>query len=222
MNNSTRWLIINLMLSSTLLDFPACLAFLAGKTPASMTFPEFQGADQLLIKEARVMKLPGARLKRPGRLIKIRRATTLCRVFSCQVMSNSLGPYGLHHTRLPCPSLSPRVCPSSCPLNLWCHPTISSSVAPFSASVFPSIRVFSNESAVQIRWPKCWSFNFSISPSSEYSGLVSFKMDWFDLLAVQETVKSLLQHLSSKALILQCSSFFIVQLSHLYMTAGKT
>ena len=118
LNNSTRWLIINLMLSSTLLDFPACPAFLAGKTPASVTFPEFQGADQLLIKEARAMKLPGARLKRPGRLIKIRRATTLCCVFSCQVMSNSLGPYRLHHTRLPCPSLSPRVCPSSCPLNL--------------------------------------------------------------------------------------------------------
>ena len=136
-------------------------------------------------------------------------------------MSSSLGPYGPHHTRLPCPSLSPRAYPSSCPLNQWCHPTISSSVAPFSDSVFPSIRVFSNESAVQIRWPKCWSFNFSISPSNEYSGLISFKMDWFDLLAVQRTVKSLLQHLSSKVLILQCSAFFMVQLSHPYMTPGK-
>ena len=133
-------------------------------------------------------------------------------------MSSSLGPYGPHHTRLPCLSLSPRVYPSSCPLNRWCHPTISFSVAPFSDSVFPSIRVFSNESAVQIRWPKCWSFNFSISPSNEYSGLISFKMDWFDLLAVQRTVKSLLQHLNSKELILQCSAFFMVQLSLYWKT----
>ena len=141
--------------------------------------------------------------------------------FSHSVMSSSLWPHVLQPTRLPCPSPTPGACSNSCPLNWWCHPTISSSVAPFSASVFPSIRVFSNESAVQIRWPKCWSFNFSISPSSEYSGLVSFKMDWFDLLAVQETVKSLLQHLSSKALILQHSAFFVVQLSHQYMTTEQ-
>ena len=85
-----------------------------------------------------------------------------------------------------------------------------------------SIRVFSNESALRIRWPKYWSFSFSISPSSEYSGLISFRMDWFDLLAVQGTLKSLLQHHSSKASTLQCSAFFIVQLSHPYMTTGKT
>ena len=86
----------------------------------------------------------------------------------------------------------------------------------------PSIRVFSNESALCIRWPKYWSFSFSISPSNEYSGLISFRIDWLDLLTVQGTLKSLLQHHSSKASILQCSAFFIVQLSHLYMTTGKT
>ena len=90
-------------------------------------------------------------------------------------------------------------------------------------SVFPSIRVFSNESALHLRWPKYWSFSFSIiSPSKEYSGLISFKIDWFDLLAVQGTLKSLLQYHNSKASILQCSAFFMVQLSHLYMTTGKT
>ena len=88
-------------------------------------------------------------------------------------------------------------------------------------SIFPSIRVFSNESILCIRWPKYWSFSFSISPSNEYSGLISFRMDWLDLLAVQGTLKSLLQHHSSKALILQCSTFFTVQLSHPYMTMGK-
>ena len=89
-------------------------------------------------------------------------------------------------------------------------------------SVFPSIRVFSNESVLCIRWPRYWSFSFSISPSNEYSGLISFRMDWLDLLAVQGTLKSLLQHHSSKASILQHSAFFIVQLSHPYMTTGKT
>ena len=89
-------------------------------------------------------------------------------------------------------------------------------------SVFPSIRVFSNESVLCIRWPECWSFSFLIHPSNAYSGMISFRMDWLDLLAVQGTVKSLLQHHSSKASILQCSAFFIVQLSHPYMTTGKT
>ena len=89
-------------------------------------------------------------------------------------------------------------------------------------SNFPSIRIFSNESVLHITWPKCWSFSFNISPSNEYSGLISFRMDWLDLLAVQGTLKSLLQHCSSKALILQCSAFFMVQLSHLYMSTGKT
>ena len=89
-------------------------------------------------------------------------------------------------------------------------------------SIFPSITVFSNESVLRIRWPKYWSFSFSISPSNEYSGLISFRMNWLDLLAVQETLKSLLQHHSSKASILQCSAFFMVQLSHPYMTTRKT
>ena len=89
-------------------------------------------------------------------------------------------------------------------------------------SFFPSIRVFSKESALHIRWPKYWNFSFNISPSNEYSGLISFRIDWFDLLAVQATLKSLLQHHSSKASILQHSAFFMVQLSHPYMTTGKT
>ena len=99
---------------------------------------------------------------------------------------------------------------------ILCHPLL------LLASIFPSIRVFSNESALHVRWPKHWSFSFSISPSNEYSGLISFTMDWLDLLAVQGTLKSFLQHHSSKASILWCSAFFIVQLSNPYMTAGKT
>ena len=90
------------------------------------------------------------------------------------------------------------------------------------SSIFPSIRVFSNESALRIRWPKYWSFSFSISPSNEFSGLISLRMDWLDLLAVQGTLKSLLLHHSSKASILRCLAFFTVQLSHPYMTTGKT
>ena len=99
---------------------------------------------------------------------------------------------------------------------ILCHPLL------LSPSIFPSIRVFYNESTLRISWPKNWSFSFSIIPSNEYSGLISFRMDWFDLPAVQGTLKSLLQHHSSKASILQCSAFFIVQLSHPYMTTGKT
>ena len=109
---------------------------------------------------------------------------------------------------------------TSCPLRQWCHPTISSSVVSFSS--FPSIRVFSNDSVLRIRWPKDWSFNLSISPSDKYSGLISFRIDWLDLFIVQETFKSLLQHHSSKASVLKHSAFFIVQLSHPYMTTGKT
>ena len=98
---------------------------------------------------------------------------------------------------------------------ILCHPFL------LPPSIFPSIRVFLNESALRIRWPKFWSFSFSISPSSEHPGLISFRMDWLDLLAVQGTLTSLLQHHSSKASILQCSVFFIVLLSHPYMTTGK-
>ena len=116
-----------------------------------------------------------------------------------------------------------RSCSNSCPLSRdaiqLSHPL---SLLLFFPSVFPSIRVFSNELALCIRWPKDWSFSFNISPSSEYSGLISFRMDWLDLLAVQGTLKSLLQNHSSKASILWCSAFFIVQLSQPYMTTGKT
>ena len=99
---------------------------------------------------------------------------------------------------------------------IFCHPVL------LPPSIFPSIRVFSNESVIHIRWPKYWNFSFSISPSNEYSELISFRMDWLDLLAVQGTLKSLLQNHSSKASILQLLAFFIVQLSHSYMTTGKT
>ena len=99
---------------------------------------------------------------------------------------------------------------------MLCHPLL------LLPSIFPSISGFSNESALCIKWPKYWSFNFSISPSNEYSGLISFRIDWLDLLAVQRTLKSLLQHHTSKAAILQHSAFFLVQLSHPYMTTGKT
>ena len=136
-------------------------------------------------------------------------------LLSQSVMSDSLQPHGLQHARLPCPSLSPRVCSNSCLLSsvspsnhlILYHPLLLLPPIP------PSITVFSNESPLHMRWPKYWSFSFSISPSSEYPGLISFKIDWFDLLGVQGTLKSLLQHYRSKASILQCSAFFLVQLS---------
>ena len=154
-------------------------------------------------------------------------------------MSKSLGPHGLQHTRLSCPSLSPRACSNSCPHQALLSFTISQSLLKLMSiewvmpsnhlilchplllppSIFPSIKVFSNESGL-IRWLNYWSF--SISPSNEYSGLTSLRMDWLDLLAVQGTLKSLLQHHSSKASILQHSAFFTAQLSHPYMTTGKT
>ena len=138
--------------------------------------------------------------------------------FSRSVMSYSLRPHGLQHVRPSCPSLSPKVCSNSHPLShihlILCRPLLL-------PSIFPSIRVFSNESALRIRWPKYWRFNLSISPSNEYSGLIPFRMDWLDLLAVQGTLESLLQNHNSKASVLWCSAFFMVQLSHLYLTIGK-
>ena len=144
--------------------------------------------------------------------------------FSHSVMSNSLRPHEPQHAKPPCPSPTLRVHPHPCPLSRWCHPTISSSIVPFSScpQSFPASESFQNESALCIRWPKYWSFSFNISPSNEHPGLMSFRMDWLDLLKVQGTPKSLLQHNNSKASILQCSAFFIVQLSHPYMTTGKT
>ena len=142
--------------------------------------------------------------------------------FSLSVMSDSLRPHEPPHARLPCPSPTPGVHPNPCPLSQWCHPTISSCCPLLHLpSIFPSIRVFSNESALHIRWSKYWSFSFNISPSNEHPGLISFRMDLLDLLAVQGTLKSLLQHHSSKASILLYAAFFIVQFSHLYMTTGK-
>ena len=135
----------------------------------------------------------------------------------------TLQPHGLQHTRPPCPSATPRVYSNSSielvmPSNhlILCHPLL------LTPSIFLSIRVFSNVSVLWIRWPKDWSFSFNISPSNEYSGLISFRIDWLDLLAVQWTLKSLLQHHSLKASIRQHSAFFIAQLSQPYMTTGKT
>ena len=138
-------------------------------------------------------------------------------------MSNSLRPHELQHTRPPCPSPTPGVHPNSCPSSWWYHsnPLILCRPLLLPPSIFPSIRVFSDVSVVCIRWPKYWSFSFSISPSDEYSGLISFRIDSFDLLIVQGTHKSLLQHHSSKASILRCSPS-MVQLSHQTMTIGKT
>ena len=140
-------------------------------------------------------------------------------------MSDSLRPHELQHARLPSPSLSPGICSNACPSSQWCHPTISSSVAPpplLLPSNYSRIRVFFHESALYIRWPKYWSFSFNISPSNKQPELICFRMDWLDLLAVQGTLKSLLQHHSSNESILRHSTFFIVQLSHPYMTTGKT
>ena len=157
-------------------------------------------------------------------------------------MSYSLQPHGLQHPSLPCPSPTPRACSNSIELEsielmmsikfvsielvsiklvmpsnhlILCCPLLK-------PSIFPSIGVFSNEWALRIRWPKYWSFSLSISPSNDYSGLISFRIDWFDFLAVQGTLKSFLQQHSLKASVLWCSAFFLAQLSYPYMTTGKT
>ena len=138
-------------------------------------------------------------------------------------MSNPLQPRGLQHARLPCPTPIPEITQTHV---LWVGDAIQPSHPLSSPSpptlIFPSINVFSNEWVLHIRWPKYWSYSFSISPSNEHPGLISFRMDRLDLLEVQGTLKSLLQHHSSKASILRHSAFFIVQLSHPYMITGKT
>ena len=139
-------------------------------------------------------------------------------------MSNSLQPHEPQHARHPCPSATLGVYSDLMSIEsvmssnylILCHPLL------FLPSIFPSIRVFSDESALRMRWPKHWSFSFNTSPSNEHSGLIYFRMDWLNLTAVQGTLKSLLQHHSSKASILRHSAFLIVQLSHPYMTTGKT
>ena len=144
-------------------------------------------------------------------------------MFSHPVMSDPLRPHGLQHARPPCPSPSPGVFPSSRSLHRWCRPAISSCDALFSfcPPSFPASGTFP-VSRLRIRWPKYRSFSFSVSPSSEYSRLISLKIDWFDLLAVQGIFRSLLQHHSSKASILWHFAFFTVCLSQLYMITGKT
>ena len=141
-------------------------------------------------------------------------------LFVRKVVSNSWWPHGLQHASFPCPSPTPGACSNSCPLSQWCHPTISSSVIPFYFCLqsFPASGSFQMSHFFASGGQ---SFSFSISPSNEYSGLISFRMDWLDLLAVHGTFKGLLQHHSSKASILWHTAFFIVQLSHPYMTTGK-
>ena len=143
--------------------------------------------------------------------------------FSCSVVSDSLRPHESQHARPPCPSPTPGAHSDSHPSShpdmmpsrhlILCHPLLL--LPPIS----PSIRVFSNESTLRMRWPKYWSFSFSIIPSKEHPGLISFRMEWLDLLAVQRILKNLLQHLCSKASILRCSAFFTVQLSHTHPQA---
>ena len=140
-------------------------------------------------------------------------------------MSTYLRPHGLQHARPPCPSPTPGVYSNSCPSSRWCHPTIWSSVIPFSSHLqsFPASGSFPVSQLFTLCGQRIEvSASASVLPVNEYSGLISFRMDWLDLLAVQGTLKSLLQHHSSKASILLCSAFFIVQLSHLYVTTGKT
>ena len=136
-------------------------------------------------------------------------------------MSDSLQSHEPQHARPPCPLPTLKVHSNPYPSN-WCNHLILHRPLLLLPSIFPSIRVFLNESTLHIRWPKYWSFSFNVSSSNEHPELISFRMDWLDLLTVQGTLKSLLQHHSSKASILQCSAFFIVQLWHPYMTTGKT
>ena len=137
-------------------------------------------------------------------------------------MSDYLRPHELQHARPPCPSPSPRVHSNSIELVMPSSYLILCLLLLLLPPIPPSIRVFSNESTLHMRWPKYWSFSLSIIPSKEHPGLISSKMDWLDLLAVQGTLRSLLQHHNSKASILRRSAFFTVQLSHPYMTTGKT
>ena len=129
--------------------------------------------------------------------------------------------HGLNHDRLPCPSATPGDCSNSCPLSWWCHPTIHPLLSPSPPAFNLSQHQGFSQSVLHIRRPKYWSFSFSIHPSNEYSGLISFRIDWFDLLTGQGTLKCLLQYHSSKASIVLRSAFLIVQLSHPYMTTGK-
>ena len=149
-------------------------------------------------------------------------SSTIYQFSSATQLCRTLWPHGLQHARRPCASSTPRDYSNSCSLSQWCHQPSHPLSSPSPAFNLSSIKVFSNESVLHIRWPKYWSFSFSISPSNEHWGLMSFRMDWLDLLVVQGTLRSLLQHHNSKASILQHSAFFIVQHSHPCMTTGKT
>ena len=180
--------------------------------PILMAEPlHFSGSDWLvyadLVPKEMISLLPEPSRGR-GRLRGWLRAATripfMLMLFNCEVVSDSLRPHGLQQARLPCPPLSLGDCSNSCPLSQWCHPTISSSVALFSScpQSFPALRSFLVSQVFTSGGQKYWSFSFSISPSNEYSGLISFRIDWFDLLAAQGTLKNLLQHHTSKASIL--------------------
>ena len=148
----------------------------------------------------------------------------LIQLFSCQVMSDSLWLQGLHYARLPCPLPSPRICPSSCPLNWWCQSTISSSVSLFFSlpSIFPSIRVFSSESAIHIRWPKYWSFSFSISPPEESSGLISLRLTGLISLLSKGLSRVFYSTTVREHKFFSTLPLLSVQLLHSYMTIGKS
>ena len=163
-------------------------------------------SDWLYSLQPKIEKLYTVSKSKTRNWLWFRSWTPYCQIqtsvqFSCTVVSDSLRPHESQHPRPPCPSLTPGVHSDSRPLSQWCDPAISSSVIPFSSCppIPPSIRVFSNESTLRMRCPKYWSFSFSIIPSKEIPGLISFRMDWLGLLAAQGTLKSLRQHHSSKA-----------------------
>ena len=188
-------------------DSSVILWTVAHQSPLSMGFPRQEFWHGLLFPSPGDLPSPGIEPTSPvleGRFFTTEPpGSPLLTISSLHSLSHVqlFVTHGLQRTRLPCPSLTPGACSNSCPSNWWYHPTISSCVVPYSSCLqsLPSIRVFSSESVVRIKWPKYWSFSFSISPSNEYSGLISFRMDWLDLLAVQGILKSLLQHHSSKA-----------------------
>ena len=200
--------------SQTWYDWPACDSLLVLQRLFFFQYVKITTRPMSLVRKMRPLAITMGHTetrKSPTGLLE------LFVVFSCSVMSDFLRPHGLQHARLPCPSLSPGAYSNSCLLSQWCHPTILPSVVPFSSCP----QSFLASGSFSVRQPfasgsQYWSFSFSISPSNEYSWLSSFRIDWFDLLAVQWALKSLFQHHSSKASILQHSVLFMVQLSHIH------
>ena len=196
--------------------------------PKTCRWHQLYGGKQRKTKESLRESERGAikgALKLNIQIIRIMASGPISSVqFSHSVVSDYLWCHGLQNVRLPCPSQTPGACSNSCSLSQWCHPTISSCV---SSPLPPSFNLSQDQVLFQwvsscFKWPKYWTFGFSISPSNEYSGMISFRKYWFNFLAFQGSLKSLLQHHSSKASILWCSAFFRIQLSHPYMTTGKT